>query len=155
MKHEEMNLNWHLKSFEELSNNELYELLALRSEVFVVEQNCVYQDMDFKDAIATHLLGKTDAGKLIAYTRLFGLSQYYKGYVAIGRVVTHPDFRKYGFGIDLMKTSIKKCQELYGNLPIKIGAQKYLTKFYSLLGFNEIGEDYIEDGIPHCIMIRE
>jgi ElaA protein len=155
MKKPEKSLSWQLKSFEELSNIELYELLALRSAVFVVEQNCAYQDMDFKDSVAMHLLGKSDGGKLIAYTRLFGLNQYYEGYVAIGRVITHRDFRKYGFGIDLMKTSIEKCKELFGKHPIKIGAQKYLVKFYGLLGFNEIGEDYIEDGIPHCIMIKE
>ncbi|MCL4152001.1 UNVERIFIED_CONTAM: hypothetical protein GTU68_033175 [Idotea baltica] len=148
-------INWKCLRFNDLKLEELYELLFLRSEVFVVEQNCVYQDIDFKDQKAYHLLGTNEEGRLIAYTRLFGLDEYFDGYTAIGRVITHADFRKYGFGVDLMEKSIEKCLELYGNHPIKIGAQKYLTKFYGGLGFKEIGEDYIEDGIPHCIMIRE
>ncbi|MFT7250173.1 MAG: ElaA protein [Psychromonas sp.] len=148
-------LYWELKKFNQLSNEELYELIALRSQVFVVEQNCVYQDLDFKDQEAFHLLGKNEGRKLIAYTRLFDINQYYEGYLAIGRVITHQDFRKYGYGIELMKKSIELCHTTFGQIEIKIGAQKYLCKFYSLLGFKEIGEDYIEDGIPHCIMIRE
>ncbi|WP_341224666.1 GNAT family N-acetyltransferase [uncultured Arcticibacterium sp.] len=148
-------MNWKCLMYSELTLDELYEILALRSKVFVVEQNCVYQDIDFKDQMALHILGKNEDGKLLAYTRLFDLNQYFDGFTAIGRVITHPEFRKYGFGGDLMQKSIEKCQEIYGNYPIKIGAQKYLTKFYGALGFKEIGEDYIEDGIPHCIMIRE
>jgi ElaA protein len=154
MSQKKISLNWHLKTFEELSNHELYEVLALRSEVFVVEQDCVYQDMDFRDDKAWHLLGKTAEGKLIAYTRLFCLNEYYEGFTSIGRVITHGDFRKHGFGKELMQTSIEKCNTLFGEHPIKIGAQKYLTEFYSSLGFQEIGEDYMEDGIPHCIMIK-
>ncbi|AWW00810.1 GNAT family N-acetyltransferase [Arcticibacterium luteifluviistationis] len=148
-------MNWKYVSFSDLALEELYEVLSLRSEVFVVEQNCVYQDIDFKDQKALHVLGKNEEGKLIAYTRLFGLNEYFDGYTAIGRVITHPEYRKYGFGGDLMKKSIEKCIEFYGDYPIKIGAQKHLTKFYGALGFKEIGEDYMEDGIPHCIMIRE
>ncbi|MFT5884201.1 MAG: ElaA protein [Arcticibacterium sp.] len=155
MNNTERTLHWELIKFDQLSNEELYELIALRSQVFVVEQNCVYQDLDFKDQNALHLLGKNDDGKLIAYTRLFDVNQYYEGYLAIGRVITHKDFRKYGYGIELMEKSIELCQTTFGEMAIKIGAQKYLTKFYGLLGFKETGEDYIEDGIPHCIMIRD
>ena len=155
MKETEKTLNWELKKFKDLNVDELYELMVLRNEVFVVEQNCVYQDLDFKDQESLHLFGKNEEGKLIAYTRLFDVNHYYEGYSAIGRVITHRDFRKYGYGIELMQKSIELCHEHFGESPIKIGAQKYLTKFYGLLGFKEIGEDYIEDGIPHCIMVRD
>lgn len=147
-------LTWHAKNFQDLSLEELYEIIALRSAVFVVEQNCAYQDIDFKDQKAVHLLGKNSEGKIIAYSRLFDFGVYFPDFLAIGRVVTHREYRKYGFGIDLMKKSIEKCHELFGEKHIKIGAQKYLTRFYALLGFKEIGEDYVEDGIPHCIMVR-
>jgi ElaA protein len=150
-----MDLTWHAHSFKELTNDELYELLSLRSQVFVVEQNCVYQDMDGKDQHSVHLLGKNNDGKIVAATRLFGLDKYYEGYLAIGRVITHPEYRRFGFGKALMEKSIEKIHELYGNFPIKIGAQKYLTKFYGSFGFKEIGVDYLEDGIPHCLMILE
>ncbi len=146
---------WQLKAFEELSTKELYEILALRTEVFVVEQNCIFQDMDFKDDVAIHILGKSSEGKLLAYSRIFDKDVYYSGYLAIGRVVTKASNRKGGLGIELLEQSIKTCYAMYGVLPIKIGAQKYLTRFYSKFGFKEIGEDYIEDGIPHCIMIKE
>lgn len=155
MNRKNISMNWKCLKYNELTLDELYEILALRSAVFVVEQNCVYQDLDFKDQKAFHILGKNEQGKLLAYTRLFDVDEYFEGYLAIGRVITHPAYRKYGFGGDLMQKSIEKCQEVYGNYPIKIGAQKHLTKFYGALGFKEIGEDYIEDGIPHCIMVRD
>jgi ElaA protein len=150
-----MNLKWHAKKFKDLELFDLYQIIALRSAVFVVEQNCIYQDLDFKDQKAFHLFGKNNEGDVVAYCRLFELNQYFEDYLAIGRVITNPEFRKFGFGKVLMEKAILKCQELFGPFPIKIGAQKYLTKFYGSFGFKEIGEDYLEDGIPHCIMVLE
>ncbi|MGR3809025.1 GNAT family N-acetyltransferase [Jiulongibacter sp. NS-SX5] len=149
-----MKLNWKLKSWEELTKDELYELLALRSEVFVVEQDCVFQDMDFKDQAALHLLGLDEEGVVRAYSRLYDKDQYYEGHQSIGRIVTHGATRKHGYGEELLTVSIKECEEAFGEGSIKIGAQKYLVRFYEKFGFKEVGEDYIEDGIPHCIMIR-
>ncbi len=140
--------------FEALSLQELYEVLALRNEVFIVEQNCPFQDLDGKDQTAWHCLGFDDNQKLMAYTRLFEKSVYYDGFVSIGRVVTSPKARGGGIGKILMQKSIEYCQQLFGNEPIKIGAQVYLLKFYESLGFQSIGQDYLEDGIEHTIMVR-
>lgn len=142
-----------LKRFDELTLHELYALLALRSEVFVVEQQCPYQDADGKDAVAWHCLGTDETGKLVAYTRLFALNDSFEGYTSIGRVVTSPSARGGGLGRKLMETSIALCHSLFGPEPIKIGAQQYLLAFYSSLGFEPTGHDYIEDGIPHTYMI--
>ena len=140
--------------FEALSLQELYEVLALRNEVFIVEQNCPFQDLDGKDQLAWHCLGFDNNQKIVAYTRLFGKSIYYDGFVSIGRVVTSPQARGGGIGKILMQKSIEYCQQLFGNEPIKIGAQVYLLKFYESLGFKSIGQDYLEDGIGHTIMVR-
>ena len=141
--------------FEALSLQELYEVLALRNEVFIVEQNCPFQDLDGKDQAAWHCLGFDDNQKLMAYTRLFEKSVYYDSFVSIGRVVTSPKARGGGIGKILMQESIAYCQQLFGNEPIKIGAQVYLLKFYESLGFQSIGQDYLEDGIEHTIMVRD
>ena len=140
--------------FEALSLQELYEVLALRNEVFIVEQNCPFQDLDGKDQSAWHCLGFDNNQKLVAYTRLFGKSVYYDGFVSIGRVVISPQARGGGIGKILMQKSIEFCKQLFGNEPIKIGAQVYLLKFYESLGFKSTGQDYLEDGIEHTIMIR-
>jgi len=148
-----MELTWQFKSFDALSNNELYELLKLRSEVFVVEQNCVFLDMDDKDQHCFHLLGyKGDL--LAAYTRIVPKGVAYENYDSIGRVVTSPKVRGEGRGKELMEESIVRLQQLYGTVPIKIGAQLYLKKFYESLGFEQSGEVYDEDGIDHIPMIR-
>jgi ElaA protein len=148
------NLRIICKSFAELSTTELYEILALRSEVFVVEQNCVFQDLDFKDQYAVHCLGFDEAGKLMAYTRLFDINEYYEGYFSIGRVVASPQGRGKGYGREIFGKSVELVQEFFGKSPIKIGAQAYLEKFYGSFGFKSINEDYIEDGIPHKIMVK-
>ena len=140
--------------FEALSLQELYEVLALRNEVFIVEQNCPFQDLDGKDQSAWHCLGFDNNQKLVAYTRLFGKSVYYDGFESIGRVVISPQARGGGIGKILMQKSIEFCKQLFGNEPIKIGAQVYLLKFYESLGFKSTGQDYLEDGIEHTIMIR-
>lgn len=144
---------WHLKNFEELSNSELYHILELRSAVFVVEQNCVFNDLDFNDQKALHFFAKDHEGSVVAYTRLFSQDVYYAGYCSIGRVVTSAKVRSLGLGKDLMEKSISKCSDLFEGVSIKIGAQKYLNRFYKQLGFENTGEDYMEDGIPHTYMI--
>lgn len=139
--------------FKELTLFELYEALALRQEVFVVEQNCPYQDCDGKDQESWHLFGRNEAGKLIVYTRLLPEGLSYSGYTSIGRVVSSPAARGTGAGRDLMIKSIQMTRELFGDLPIKIGAQTYLLRFYESFGFQSTGEEYLEDGIPHTKMV--
>lgn len=140
-----------VKKFEELTTNELYDLLQLRSEVFVVEQDCVYQDIDRKDDKALHIFGTKD-GKIVAYTRCFPPGIYFDE-AAIGRVVVEKEQRKYGYGHDIMKASIKAIQELFHTSEIKLSAQVYLIAFYESHGFKQQGEGYLEDGIPHVAMV--
>ena len=141
-------------TFGQLTPAELYEILALRQEVFVVEQNCPYLDCDGKDLQCWHLMGRNDAGTLVCYTRLLPEGLAYPGYTSIGRVVSSPLARGTGAGKILMERSIDLCRHLFGHLPIKIGAQSYLLKFYESFGFRSTGEEYMEDGIPHTKMIR-
>lgn len=149
-----MELQWVFKPFADLTNLELYAMLRLRSEVFVVEQNCVFLDMDDKDQHCHHLLGyKGDL--LAAYTRIVPKGISYEEYASIGRVVTSPQARGEGRGKELMEESIKCLHELFGVVPIKIGAQLYLKKFYESLGFEQCGEVYDEDGIDHIPMLRK
>lgn len=142
-----------VKTFKELSTIELYQILQLRSAVFVVEQDCVYQDVDGKDQKALHVIGKKE-GRIVAYTRIFKPGDYFEE-ASIGRVVVSQEERKFGYGIDIMKASIKAVHEHLRTKKIRISAQEYLTKFYNSLGFIETGEGYLEDGIPHISMIRE
>ena len=146
-------IQWVTKSFANLSNIELYAMLRLRSEVFVVEQNCVYLDIDNNDLEAHHTLGWI-GNELVASTRLFDKNIMYDNYQSIGRVLTAPKYRRTGAGKELMNYSIKECERLFGKGPIKIGAQFYLKKFYSELGFEQTGEIYLEDGIEHIPMTR-
>lgn len=148
-----MEINWVLKKFDELTPYELYHILQLRNEVFVVEQNCVYQDADDKDQFCYHLSGMEN-NKLVAYTRLAPPDTIYLE-ASIGRVVTSPVFRRKGAGKLLMEQSIKSVYELFGYVCIKIGAQLYLKKFYNDLGFEQISDVYLEDGIEHIYMIRQ
>lgn len=147
-----MQIQWLLKKFEELTPNELYAILQLRNEVFVVEQNCVFQDADNKDQNSCHFMGFSN-NKLVAYTRLVPAGEAYE-YPSIGRVVTAPSVRKLGAGKELMQKSIEATYKLFGAHPIKIGAQLYLKKFYESFGFKQIGEVYLEDGIEHIYMIK-
>ena len=148
-----MTLTWTTKPFDSLTLAELYALLQLRSEVFVVEQTCAFQDIDGQDHAATHLLGHTETGELAAYTRLFNAGISYPE-ASIGRVVTSPKFRRYGLGRELLRQSIAAIATLFGEQPIQIGAQLYLKEFYESFGFRQHGEGYLEDGIPHIHMIR-
>ena len=146
-------MTWLLKTFDSLTLQELYAILRLRTEVFVVEQNCVFQDMDNKDQQCYHLMGWKD-GQLIAYTRLVPPGVSYKE-PSIGRVVTSPVARGNGTGKLLMEKSIEEIIQLYGKTPIKIGAQLYLKKFYESLGFSQTSNKYDEDGIDHIEMNRQ
>ncbi|MEN0002930.1 MAG: GNAT family N-acetyltransferase [Bacteroidota bacterium] len=144
-------LSFQCLSFPELTLDQLYALLALRQNVFVVEQDCPYLDADGKDQAAWHLLGY-EGEQLVAYTRLLPKGISYSKYAAIGRVVTDQSTRGKGYGRLLMQESIKQCQLLFGESPIKISAQTYLLDFYTSLGFQAVGEPYLEDGIPHVGM---
>jgi ElaA protein len=146
-------MEWLLKKFNELTLDELYEILKLRSEVFIVEQNCVYHDPDGKDTLAWHLMGIKE-GKLVAYTRILPPGISYTD-PAIGRVVTSASVRKEGIGRELMHRSIEACEKIFGKTSITLGAQVYLKKFYESLDFFASGEEYIEDGIPHVAMTRK
>lgn len=139
------------KAFNELTNIELYQLLQLRAEVFIVEQNCPYLDLDDKDYQSFHVLGYENE-KLIACSRLVPAGLSYKLEPAIGRVVTHPSARKSGYGKLLMEYSINKTKKIFNSSVIVIGAQCYLDKFYQNLGFISEGEMYLEDNIPHITM---
>lgn len=142
-----------IREFNQLSLEELYQVLQLRSEVFVVEQNCVYQDLDGKDYMALHILG-FENDLLVAYTRCFKPGDYFEN-ASIGRVIVRDNFRKYGYGHQVMKASIKEIENRYNTYSIRISAQQYLKNFYETHGFKPSGEGYLEDGIPHIAMIRE
>ena len=140
-----------LKNFDDLQPAELYNILKLRSEVFVVEQNCVFLDMDDRDQYAMHLLGTID-NQLVAYTRLYNKTQYYQE-ASIGRVVVCPKHRNLHLGKAIIQESIDTIERIFETKNIRIGAQCYLQKFYESLGFVIAGETYLEDGIPHVEMV--
>jgi len=142
----------HIKTFDQLSTTELYEILQLRSEVFVVEQDCVYQDIDGKDEKALHIIGIKEH-KIVAYTRCFKAGDYFTE-ASIGRVVVKQTERKYHYGNEIMKVSITAIETQFKTKTIKISAQVYLQKFYTKLGFKNVGDDYLEDGIPHIAMLK-
>lgn len=138
--------------FESLTKQELYDILQLRSGVFVVEQDSVYQDIDGKDQKAIHVLGVKE-GRMIAYARIFKPGDYFKQ-ASIGRVVVAQGYRHLQYGKRIMKASMIAVQTFYNETTIKISAQCYLLSFYTNLGFQAIGESYLEDGIPHIAMMR-
>jgi len=148
-----MDLTHRVKAFHELTATELYALLRLRSEVFVVEQNCVFLDQDNKDQQCHHLLLFSE-DQLVGYGRLVPAGLSYLE-MAIGRVVTAPSVRGTGLGKTLMALAIQNCRQLYGSGAIRIGAQTYALAFYEGLGFVAEGDIYDEDGIAHIEMVRE
>ena len=148
-----MELQWKIKSFEDLSTNQLYDILKLRSEIFVVEQNCVYLDIDGKDKLALHLFGEFE-GKIVAYSRLFKAGISFDN-ASIGRVVVDANYRDRKWGHDLMREAISGIKLHFGESQITIGAQLYLKKFYESHGFIQTSEMYLEDDIPHIEMKRE
>jgi ElaA protein len=145
-----MEIKWKIKRFEALSTVELYKALQLRSKVFVVEQNCVYQDVDGKDEKALHLLGECE-GKIVAYARLFKSGDYFET-AAIGRVVIDPDYRDKKWGHQLMQHAIVGIHSYFGEQKITISAQLYLQHFYESHGFIKTSEMYLEDNLPHIEM---
>lgn len=146
------NLLWKVKTFEQLSVVELYTIMQLRQEVFVVEQNCPYLDADGYDDRALHLWAE-DKGKAVAYVRIFDRKIKYSE-PSIGRVVTHPDFRGSKLGRTLMNLAIELVETRFRTPEIRISAQDYLLNFYGSLGFMDTGKKYLEDDIPHTEMLR-
>ena len=141
-----------VKVYQDLEIDELYAMMALRAAVFVVEQNCVYQDLDYKDQKALHVMGWIN-DKLVAYTRLFGPGDYFKQ-ASIGRVIVAMDQRGHNYGHQIMSASINAITQHYKTDRIDISAQTYLEQFYTAHGFLPSGEEYLEDGIPHIKMIK-
>jgi ElaA protein len=148
-----MAIYWEIKAFDALSVHELYDLLRLRSEVFVVEQNCVYLDLDGKDKLSLHLMGAFD-GKIVAHARLLDAGISFEN-ASIGRVVVDPKYRDKKWGHDLMREAIAGVKAHFNKTKITIGAQLYLKKFYESHGFVTTSEVYLEDDIEHIEMVRE
>lgn len=143
-------LKFHTKEYTQLTKEELYEILRLRAEVFIVEQNCVYQDIDNKDQKAIHILGYKKK-KLVAYARIFNTNDYFE-HASIGRVIVAKKERQHQYGYDLMQVAIQAVNSHFKENNIAISAQKHLRNFYNKLGFVQKNEEYIEDGIPHIYM---
>ncbi|MCR8923427.1 GNAT family N-acetyltransferase [Dasania sp. GY-MA-18] len=147
-------MNWICLPFKQLNTEQLYELIKLRVDVFIVEQDCPYNELDNKDRHpgCYHLLGYKD-GQLAAYSRLLAPGISFD-HVSIGRVVTHPDHRGGGLGQQLIEQAIEQCQQLWPACTIDIGAQLHLSEFYGRFGFKAFSDSYLEDGIPHIDMRR-
>lgn len=146
-----MHFEW--KQFQELTIDELYAVIHLREKVFVVEQDCVYLDVDYKDQKAIHCLG-WEGEKLAAYCRFFEKGDYMPEANSFGRVVTAPEFRGQGLGKKLVAEAISYISEYYSGEKIHISAQAYLEKFYEEFGFKTVGKGYLEDNIPHLAMFK-
>jgi len=145
-------MNWSIKKFNQLDINNLYSILKLRSEVFVLEQKCPYLDIDEKDQKALHVFSLDKKDDCIAYGRILKPDDYYKNYTAITRIVIRKKDRNKQLGYELVKKLIEICKENYKEKKIKISAQKHLQNFYEKCGFVFKGENYLEDEIPHCAM---
>ena len=151
---------WKCKFWEDLEREELYGLLRLRAEVFVVEQDCPYQDLDDKDRKGLHLWAErsgspaSGGGAVLALTRLLPAGVSYPAEVSIGRVVTAQEVRRSGLGKELMTRSLEALHRQWPGQPIRLSAQQYLERFYADFGFEAVGESYLEDGIPHVAMTR-
>ena len=143
---------WTCKHYDELTKQEFHQILKVREEVFIIEQNCVYQDIDHKDIDSYHLC-IYHQNELIAYSRIIPLEISYENYISIGRVLSILPYRKNGTGRFLMQKTMQSSKDLFPNIPIKISAQKYLKAFYESFGFVYTGKEYLEDNIPHIEMI--
>ena len=146
-------ITWHFKNFNQLEKLELYEILKIRAIVFVVEQNCVYLDLDDEDESTIHLMGKNEENKIIAYCRIFKTSPE-QIHAIIGRVLVDFNYRGTGLGNLLMKKAIDYIEETLKATSIKISAQHYLETFYHSLGFERTSDVYLLDDIPHLEMLR-
>lgn len=142
-----------VKTYQELSKNELYDILSIRTEVFVMEQHCVYQDLDGKDDKALHIIGMED-NMIVAYARCFPAGIYFKK-AAIGRVLVRENYRKLGYGHQIVDAAIKAIETHFNTKEIQISAQLYLVTFYEIHDFKTVGNRYLEENIPHITMVRE
>lgn len=147
-------IHYQCLAFEQLSIDQLYAILRLRQEVFVVEQSCAYLDADGRDALSWHIFGTDEQGHLVAYARICPPGVSYEKYVSIGRVIVAERVRGIQEGYKLMRFALAQCQLLYPGTMNKISAQAHLQGYYGNLGYQKIGEAYLEDGIPHIAMIR-
>ncbi len=148
-------IKWAIKKYNELNLDELYEILKIRVDIFIIEQECFYQDLDDKDKVSFHLMGiDINTNKMIAYLRILPPSVSYKE-PSIGRVVTVKSYRKMKLGKELMFNGIKFIENKYKNQGIRISGQKYLEVFYNNLGFKTVSDVYLEDGIEHVEMFKE
>lgn len=148
-------MDYVLKPYEKLSLDELYDIMQLRQEVFVVEQECPYLDCDALDKSGYHLWMRDAGTGIMSYCRILPPNVAYPGYSSIGRILTSPKLRNQGLGKDTVQQAIKSSEHLFGKTPIKISAQNHLQKFYNSMGFLAEGEPYDEDGIPHIAMIYQ
>ena len=148
-----MNLVWHYKKFDELTAKELYAILELRVEVFVVEQNCLYNECDGKDSKCAHFWCEVD-GEILAYCRIVPPGVSYAE-PSIGRVVSRPNSRHLKLGHSLMRHSLEIIQNHFQTNSVRISAQSYLKKFYERYGFVQVSEEYLEDNLPHMQMLRK
>ena len=148
------NIQWQCLSFDQLTTKQLYALLAARCEVFVLEQNCPYQDIDGIDLISHHLIATTKEAELAAYLRIVPPNTTF-AQASIGRILTTKIARGSGLGKQLIAQGIQETQKLYPQAGLKIAAQQYLEKFYQGFGFTTVSEMYLEDGIPHIDMVLE
>jgi ElaA protein len=150
------NLHWESKTFRQLTVDELFDVLQLRVDVFVVEQQCAYPELDHFDrhAETRHLSGHDGNGQLIAYTRILGPGLHYPE-VGIGRFVVKAKFRKQGIGHQLIEKALQEISTCWPQTPVKIAAQGYLHRFYAQYGFIQVSDGYLEDGIPHVEMLRK
>lgn len=147
-----MHLDWQIKHYRDLSLNEFHDIIALRLEAFVVEQNCAYLDLDGKDKKCYHLICRNGQGNVVATSRILPPGLSYKD-TAIGRVVIDEELRGHGIGHDMMDRCIDFCKKEFGNAPIVISAQKHLENYYGKHDFKSTGNEYLEDGIPHVEMM--
>ena len=147
-----MKFEHQVKSFQELSLEEFHDIIALRIQIFIIEQNCPYQEVDGKDKLAHHLFFKNEMDEIIAVTRILPKGISYAE-VAIGRVVVHEDYRGTGLGNQLMADSMNFVKDEYGKVPVRLSAQKHLENYYRIHGFKSTGKEYLEDGIPHVEML--
>ena len=146
-------LRWTWHAWHELTPDVLYAFLRLRSDIFVVEQNCVFPDMDGRDPACEHLCGWDAAGALVGYLRLVPPGVRTPE-VSLGRVVVASPLRGLGLGRAIMQEGLKRCAARYGSAPVKVSAQQHLERFYQGLGFRTVSEPYLEDGIRHVDMVR-
>ena len=147
-----MKFEHQVKFFQELSLEEFHDIIALRIQIFIIEQNCPYQEVDGKDKLAHHLFFKNEMDEIIAVTRILPQGISYEE-VAIGRVVVHEEYRGTGLGNQLMADSMNFVRDKYGEVPVRLSAQKHLENYYGNHGFKSTGKEYLEDGIPHVEML--